>query len=88
VEKVDRRIASRRRGQPLKTKYQTRQRARAIRQGCATHSTTEERAHDARREGFMRSQGWSVVRFWNADVFENLDGVLNSILQLPPPPSR
>ena len=54
----------------------------------ATHSTAEERAHDAQREGFMQSQGWSLVRFWNADVYENLDGVLNSIFQRLPPPSR
>jgi len=46
----------------------------------ATHSTAEERAHDQRREAFMSSQGWSVIRFWNADVYDNLNGVLNSIL--------
>jgi very-short-patch-repair endonuclease len=54
----------------------------------ATHSTEEERAYDARRERFMQSQGWSVVRFWNVEIYENLNGVLESILQRLPPPSR
>jgi very-short-patch-repair endonuclease len=54
----------------------------------ATHSSLEERAHDARREGFLKSKGWTVIRFWNADVYDNLHGVLESILQRLPPPSR
>jgi very-short-patch-repair endonuclease len=53
-----------------------------------THSTPEELAHDAQREGFMRSQGWAVIRCWNTDIYENLDGVLNGIGRLLPPPSR
>ena len=54
----------------------------------ATHSTLEERAYDAQRDAFIRSKGWNVVRFWNADVYENLNGVLESILERLPPPSR
>jgi very-short-patch-repair endonuclease len=54
----------------------------------ATHSTAEERAYDAKRDRFIESQGWSVVRFWNADVYDNLNGVIESILQRLPPPSR
>jgi very-short-patch-repair endonuclease len=54
----------------------------------ATHSTAEERDYDKRREAFMASQGWAVIRFWNADVFDNLNGVLDRILQRLPPPSR
>ena len=54
----------------------------------ATHSTEAERAHDARRERYLQIAGWNVVRFWNAEVYENLNGVLESILQRLPPPSR
>ncbi len=46
----------------------------------ATHSTAEERDADAKRTAYIEAQGWSVIRFWNADVYDNLDGVLNSIL--------
>jgi very-short-patch-repair endonuclease len=46
----------------------------------ATHSTGAERAHDARREATMRLQGYRIVRVNNVEVYENLDGVLETIL--------
>jgi very-short-patch-repair endonuclease len=46
----------------------------------ATHSTDEERARDARRAEALIDAGFEVVRFNNADVFQNLDGVAESIL--------
>jgi very-short-patch-repair endonuclease len=54
----------------------------------ATHSTPDEQEYDARREAFITSQGWTAVRFWNAEIYDNLRGVLDSILQRLPPPSR
>ncbi len=51
----------------------------------ATHSTVEEREHDARRTAFVREQGWQVIRFWNADVYTNLHGVIESIMMRLPP---
>lgn len=53
-----------------------------------THSSVEERAYDARRTAFLEREGWAVVPFWNHEVKRNLDGVLESILQRLPPPSR
>jgi very-short-patch-repair endonuclease len=44
-----------------------------------THSTDEERAHDARRDAFLSKRGWRVMRFWNSDVYKNLDGVVDAI---------
>ena len=35
--------------------------------------------HDAARTAWLESEGYRVVRFWNNDVFENLDGVLQVI---------
>jgi very-short-patch-repair endonuclease len=53
----------------------------------ATHSTLEERTNDARRTAFLETKGWTVLRFWNAEVYDNLDGVLASIeARLPPRP--
>jgi len=40
----------------------------------------DARAYDDRRTAFLQDQGWTVLRFWNGDVFENLDGVLTMIL--------
>jgi very-short-patch-repair endonuclease len=31
---------------------------------------------DARRTRFLRSRGYRVIRFWNNDVLENIDGVI------------
>ena len=37
--------------------------------------------YDARRTKWLNEHGWRVLRFWNNDVSENLDGVLERILQ-------
>jgi very-short-patch-repair endonuclease len=45
-------------------------------------------AHDAARDAWLTSNGWRVLRFWNNDVMNNMDGVLMVIceaLALPPP---
>jgi very-short-patch-repair endonuclease len=45
----------------------------------AMHSTEEERQRDERREKFLGSRGWAIVRVWNSDVYESLDSVLELI---------
>lgn len=35
---------------------------------------------DQRRNAFMQSAGWSVLRFWNVDVLRETDSVLETIL--------
>lgn len=34
---------------------------------------------DAARTQFLESEGYRVLRFWNAEVVENLDGVIDTI---------
>ncbi|MBN9088504.1 MAG: endonuclease domain-containing protein [Reyranella sp.] len=41
----------------------------------------EREAYDARRDGFLRSAGYRVLRFWNADVQTNLDAVVETIVE-------
>jgi very-short-patch-repair endonuclease len=36
---------------------------------------------DAARTRAIEAHGYKVIRFWNSDVTENLDGVLETILQ-------
>jgi very-short-patch-repair endonuclease len=36
----------------------------------------EQEDYDRKREHFLRSQGYEVVRFWNNEVLGNLEGVL------------
>jgi very-short-patch-repair endonuclease len=51
----------------------------------ATHSTPRERLRDASRTGYLESQGWQVLRFWNTDIYENLQGVMDAIHAALPP---
>jgi len=38
-----------------------------------------QREHDARRTAWLEADGYRVIRFWNNEVFENLDFVLQTI---------
>jgi very-short-patch-repair endonuclease len=42
----------------------------------------DERAgYDARRTAWLGLQGWRVLRFWNNEVIENEEAVLEKILE-------
>jgi very-short-patch-repair endonuclease len=54
-----------------------------------------ESQHDIRRDRWLESKGYRVLRFWNSDVFQNRDGVLETIVSaahgatpLPGPPPQ
>ena len=38
-------------------------------------------AYDSRRTAYLESLGLSVMRFWNPELVENLDGVCETILR-------
>ena len=40
---------------------------------------TDAAGHDLQRDFWLRQQGFYVLRFWNHEVIENLDGVLATI---------
>ncbi|MHB0967469.1 MAG: endonuclease domain-containing protein [Bellilinea sp.] len=40
----------------------------------------EQQEYDAERTEFLESKGYRVLRFWNRDVLNNLDGVMIMIL--------
>lgn len=44
-----------------------------------THGTPEQERYDARRTAFLEQAGWTVLRFWNAEVLESLEGTLDRI---------
>jgi very-short-patch-repair endonuclease len=50
-----------------------------------THGTEEEVAHDRRRDAYLQSQGWRVLRIPNIAVYENLHHVVELILSHVPP---
>jgi very-short-patch-repair endonuclease len=39
----------------------------------------ERSVYDARRDAFIRSYGYRVLRFWNADVLDRKEGVMETI---------
>ncbi|WP_423793529.1 endonuclease domain-containing protein [Hyphococcus luteus] len=43
------------------------------------HGFDAFRAHDAKRDAFLESEGWTVLRFWNREIHDNMDGVLETI---------
>ncbi|MGL4490397.1 MAG: endonuclease domain-containing protein [Rhizobiaceae bacterium] len=43
-------------------------------------SQHSESLHDVRRDQFMAAQGYSIMRFWNTDVFKERDAVVDTIL--------
>ena len=49
----------------------------------------KQRAYDAAREDWLAAEGFRVLRFWNNEVLDNLEGVLTVIagaLEGPPHP--
>jgi len=46
----------------------------------ATHETSEQLAHDAKRSAFLQAQGYRIIRFSNEDIFGDLDPVLKVIV--------
>ncbi len=46
----------------------------------ATHSTDGEIASDLRRQRYLESQGFMVLRFSNNDVVSNVDGVMDVVV--------
>jgi len=55
----------------------------------ATHSAEAELQHDALRTRFLSEQGFHVMRFYNDEIYHNLEGALETIanfLKTWPPP--
>jgi very-short-patch-repair endonuclease len=55
------------------------------------HGETKAQQHDAKRAAYLEARGYRVLRFWNNEVQENLDGVIETIFaalnKIPPTPS-
>ncbi|MGE0082996.1 MAG: endonuclease domain-containing protein [Desulfococcaceae bacterium] len=44
------------------------------------HALAENSIEDKKRDFFLNSQGFKVLRFWNNDVLKNTEGVIKKIL--------
>ena len=47
-----------------------------------THGTAPEIAGDAARKAYLEADGYRIFRVHNAEVAENIDGVLETLLDL------
>ncbi|MCF6220262.1 MAG: DUF559 domain-containing protein [Robiginitomaculum sp.] len=45
------------------------------------HQHADTKEADASRTAILESKGYRVIRFWNDDVYDNLDGVIAGVLQ-------
>jgi len=55
------------------------------------HNELNNRLYDEKRTSFLESQGFNLIRFWNNDVLQNRDAVLDRIfmaLSNAPSPSK
>ncbi len=49
--------------------------------GGGQHNDAVHLAHDTRRAAALHKSGWRILRFWNNEVMENIEGVLAVIAQ-------
>ena len=67
---------------PLIADFVCRDRMLIIEVDGATHRDQNEITRDEARSEFLKSHGYRIHRVWSSDVYENLGGVLESILLL------
>ncbi|PQA89143.1 endonuclease domain-containing protein [Hyphococcus luteus] len=46
------------------------------------HGLPERVKHDAERDAWLEGRDYHVARFWNDEIYTNLDGVLDTVLEL------
>ncbi len=54
----------------------------------ADGSQHDQNGRDKVRDAYLASQGWKVLRFWNPDVLQNRESVLDTIFAHAGSPSR
>lgn len=43
------------------------------------HADGKQKEHDDKRDQWLETRGYRMIRYWNNDIFTNLDGVLTEI---------
>ena len=51
------------------------------------HGEDLQKERDGRRDEFLAQEGWKVMRIWNSNIDENLEGVMESVWQIMNSPS-
>ena len=58
-------------------------RHRAIGRHESPSQHLEQEKYDEERTSYLESQGYKVIRFWNNDVMNNIEGVIIAINEVP-----
>ena len=45
------------------------------------HNESSTAAQDSKRTLWLEDEGYKVIRFWNNEILENMEGVLTSIME-------
>ncbi len=67
---------------PYIADFLCRERSVVVEIDGATHSSESAVAADRCRTAYLEAEGYAVFRAWNADVYENLNGVLEGLLKV------
>ena len=65
---------------PYIADFLCRQRSLIVEIDGETHSSTAEIARDAMRTAFLEANGYRLIRFNNAQLYENIEAVIEAIL--------
>jgi hypothetical protein len=47
-----------------------------------SHGNAVQSAKDVKRDGHFPDKGFQILRFWNVDVDQNLDGVVETVYRI------
>ncbi len=50
--------------------------------GHEHHKTKEQRTNDSKRERYLQSQGWYVIRFTGSEIWKDVDGCVQEMLKI------
>lgn len=46
------------------------------------HNDTQNISYDTKRTEFLESKGYKIIRFWNNEIDENMDGVYQKLEEI------
>jgi very-short-patch-repair endonuclease len=67
---------------PYIVDFLCREKAVIVEVDGVTHSDANEVPYDKRRTEYLETKGFTLFRVWNTDVYNNLEGVLEAVLQI------
>ena len=65
---------------PYIVDFAEKKRGLAIEVDGSQHNETENLAKDETRDSYLANMGFKILRVWNFEVDQNLDGVMDTIL--------